>query len=96
MAVARTVAGRKFAWNFLKANFKECVERFKGGHLFGNIFANACSGFHSMEDAKEIEAFFSQNPVPSALRTATQTVEKIILNASWLGREKANLAKYFS
>ena len=46
--------------------------------------------------SKEAEAFFKENPVPSATMKLSQTLENMRTKIAWLERENAALTSYFT
>lgn len=50
--------------------------------------------FATKEKLQEIEAFFSENPIPSTERTVQQSLESIKLNYSLIDRD-SNIIKKF-
>lgn len=79
--------GRYLAWEFVKNNWELLKKRYAGGHYFTRVFLPA-GEFTKKKDAKDIENFVRNNPVPEAQRTIAQAVEQIYANAEWLSRDK--------
>ena len=51
--------------------------------------------FTTLDRADEVEAFFKNNPAPSAQRTIQQALERIRLNARWLELNREGLKEWF-
>jgi len=58
--------------------------------LMDAVIICALSRHSTLEDAKEVEEFFSVNPVPSSARKISQTVEGIRTNGAMLDRVKGS------
>ncbi|OGE42848.1 hypothetical protein A3B45_01240 [Candidatus Daviesbacteria bacterium RIFCSPLOWO2_01_FULL_39_12] len=85
--------GRYLAWDFVKKNWKLLKERYAGGHYFTRVFTPA-GEFTKLSDARDIENFVKENPVPEARRTIAQAMEQIYSNVEWLKRDKEGIKNY--
>ncbi|KAK5642103.1 hypothetical protein RI129_008270 [Pyrocoelia pectoralis] len=94
MSVAMTRPGRILAWNFLKQQWQELINRYQGGFLLTRLVKFTTENFASEEMAVEVENFFNDNKAPGAERTVQQGVETIRLNAAWLARDAESIRKY--
>ncbi|XP_014243033.1 puromycin-sensitive aminopeptidase [Cimex lectularius] len=87
ISVAMTKVGRELAWEFLKTNWVELLNRYEGGFLLPRLVKHTMEDFASEEMAKEIEDFFANKDTSAAERSIQQSVETILLNAAWLKRD---------
>jgi puromycin-sensitive aminopeptidase len=55
-----------------------------------------CSNFADAEKLADVERFFQEHPAPAAERTIRQSLERIRLNLTWLEKNRAGLAGWFS
>lgn len=94
-SVAVNYNGRDLAWQFFQDNWGKISERYSG-YLLARLVKFVTEGFASEKKAKEVEAFFEKNKAPSTERTVQQSIETILLNASWLNRDSAAIKKYLS
>ncbi|KAB0796160.1 hypothetical protein PPYR_10221 [Photinus pyralis] len=94
MSVAMTRPGRILAWDFLKKQWQELIDRYQGGFLLTRLVKFTTENFASEEMAVEVENFFNNNKAPGAERTVQQGVETIRLNAAWLARDADSIRKY--
>ena len=85
--VTGSVRGRELAWEFLKKNWAQLLERYEGGFLLSRL-VKMTETFVTEEKAKEIEQFFAEHPAPAAERTIKQSLETIGLNIEWMKRDK--------
>lgn len=85
--VIGSVRGRELAWEFLKKNWAQLLERYEGGFLLSRL-VKMTENFVTEEKAKEIEQFFAEHPAPAAERTIKQSLETIGLNIEWMKRDK--------
>ena len=51
--------------------------------------------FASEERRTQVETFFQEHSAPAAERTIRQSLERIRLNATWLERNRSELAEWF-
>ena len=52
--------------------------------------------FNSTDLATDVEAFFKENPAPSANRTIQQSLERIRLNTQWIHLNQQCLTEWFN
>lgn len=95
-SVALNSNGRDLAWQFFKNNWVKISERYSGGYLLTRLVKFLTEGFASVQMAKEVEGFFESHKAPGTERTIQQSIETILLNASWLNRDSAAIEKYLS
>jgi len=88
ISLTMTKIGRKLAWEFLKTNWSELLNRYEGAFLLSRLVKNTTDNFASEEMAKEIEDFFKDKNTSVVERSIQQSVESIRLNAAWLNRDK--------
>lgn len=84
---------RDLTWKWIQKNWKTIGKRYHKDHLLVFIFMGL-GGFATKSKAKEIATFFKKNPAPSADRAIKQAVEKILINAAWIERDKKDIAKH--
>ena len=88
--------GRDLAWSFMKENWKEIDRRYGSGGFAITRLVAVTGAFTSMERHEDVERFFKDNPTPSAARTIQQSLERIRLNAAWLKKNRAGVAKWLA
>jgi len=78
--------GREISWTFYKSNFEKLNGMIgKGSPSLMDACIVSCAGaFCSKEKADEIEAFFTENPLPKSARKISQLVESMRTNAAFL------------
>ncbi|XP_011165084.1 puromycin-sensitive aminopeptidase isoform X2 [Solenopsis invicta] len=96
MSVTLSYKGRLMAWNFFKEKWKTLLDRYEGGFLMARLVKFTTENFVTEEQAKDVENFFEEHPIPGTERTVQQCVESIRLNAAWLSREKDSIRKYLT
>ena len=94
-AVAANNRGRNLAWDFLKEQWDEFDRRYGSGGFGLMRLVAITNAFTSNEKRDDVAAFFEAHPTPAAERTIRQALERIALNAAWLERNGAELARYF-
>ena len=96
--LSSNAAARNIAWEYVKTNWKtKITPMFEGQHsLYAYCVVLPIRGFVTEEKAKEAEAFFKENPVPSATMKLSQTLENMRTKIAWLERENAALTSYFT
>ncbi|KAI1900319.1 hypothetical protein AGOR_G00048750 [Albula goreensis] len=87
-SVARNPVGHFLAWNFVKKNWNELVEKFQlGSFCIRNIIIGTTAQFSAKEELEEIKAFFdSIRDQSSQLRATQVAVENVEKNILWLER----------
>eukprot|EP01090_Pellita_catalonica_P014608 TRINITY_DN3767_c0_g1_i2.p1 TRINITY_DN3767_c0_g1~~TRINITY_DN3767_c0_g1_i2.p1 ORF type:complete len:276 (-),score=68.30 TRINITY_DN3767_c0_g1_i2:39-866(-) len=96
-STAATVKGRQITWDHVKDNFALFTERFgSGAFLLGRIISLTISKFTSEKHAADAEAFFKANPCDLGKRSIDQGLESIRSRASWLARDREDVAKFLS
>lgn len=96
MSVGMTGVGRDLAWDFLKTNWQELLDMYKGGFLLARLVKHTLENFASEEKAKEIEEFFSDKDTSAVDRSIQQAVESVRLNAAWLSRDRTLINNFFA
>jgi len=91
--VARNPKGKNLAWKFLQDKWP-AIEGRSSGILLNLIIEIVTRGFSNEERAKEVEEFFSTNPVSGAERTIKQSLERIRSNARWFERDHNNINQW--
>lgn len=86
--------GRDLAWQFIKDNWSDLYERYKGGFLLARLIKSTSENFVSDEMAKDVQVFFETHPAPAADRTIQQAVENIRLNRSQLERDSEAIKSF--
>ncbi|XP_073968531.1 puromycin-sensitive aminopeptidase [Rhodnius prolixus] len=94
ISVAMTKVGRELAWEFLKTNWVELLNRYEGGFLLARLVKHTMENFASDEMAREIEEFFANKDTSAAERSIQQSVESIRLNAAWLNRDRITIQQF--
>ncbi|KAL1129384.1 hypothetical protein AAG570_013911 [Ranatra chinensis] len=94
ISVAMTKVGRQLAWDFLKSNWDELLNRYEGGFLLARLVKHTTENFASDDMATEIEEFFSTRDTSAAERTIQQSIESIRLNAAWLRRDRDHISQF--
>lgn len=92
-SVALNSNGRDIAWQFFKDNWAKISERYSG-YLLTRLVKYLTEGFASEKMTREVEDFFEKHKAPGTERTVQQSIETILLNASWLKRDSAAIEKY--
>ena len=90
--------GRELAWDFVKSNWKQLVERYSGSSvsLLTRVIEGSAGGFVSSEALKDVTAFFKKNPVLGTERTMKQTLEVIRCNAGWAKRSRREVPEWLA
>jgi len=96
VSVGRNRFGREMAWQFYKENRDEFKKRFGSGHLLTILIKYLTEDFASEEKAKELEAYFQENPVEGADRTILQSLENIRLHSKLLARDSASVKTWLN
>ncbi len=86
--------GRDIAWKFIKANWKELLNRYgMGGHTLSRV-VKPVGFFVTEKTAKDVQAFFKKHAHPGAERAVAQALEGIRANAMWREKEKKVVKKF--
>lgn len=95
-AVWQNTSGRDLTWKFVQHNYKKLLATYgEGGHFLGRLLSPL--GTHMKEsDAKQIKEFFKKNVAPGAERTITQSIEKVLSNASWIKSDLKDIKKWLT
>ncbi len=93
-SVAYNVKGRELAWEFFKTNYPKFLKVFQGALLL-RLCKFSTENFATQEKADEVQTFFKENENVGD-RTIKQSVENIMLNANWLGRDADSMKKFFN
>ncbi len=96
MGLAANPSALRITWEFMKDNWKEFDRRYGGGGFAVMRLVSITGGFNTIEDGRDVKAFFDANPVPAATRTVEQSLERINLNAKWLDLNLPVLSDWFS
>ena len=83
------------AWDFVRENWEEFDRRYGGGGFGLMRLVGICNSFTDMDRYAEVETFFQENPTPAAERSVRQALERIRLNATWLEKNREELAGFF-
>ena len=94
-AVAANAQGRELTWQFVKDNWSEFDRRYGGGGFGLMRLVGITGNFTSEAQRDDVETFFQEHQAPAAERTIRQSLERIRLNASWLERNRSELAQWF-
>jgi len=94
--VTGSAEGRELAWNFVRANWTELHERYKGGFLLARLVKSTTENFADDLKANEVEEFFKEHEVPAAERTVKQAIENIFLNKNQLQRDQESIKKFLA
>jgi len=78
--------GREISWKYYKDNFAKISSMIgKGSSSLMDACIVSCAGaFCSFEKADEIDAFFTEHPLPRSARKIAQTTENMRTNAKFL------------
>jgi puromycin-sensitive aminopeptidase len=87
---------REKAWEFTKEHWDTILETYGDAQLLLRRFIAPAAEFHSLETARDIEAFFATHKAPSSQRTIQQVVETIISKADWLTRDKEKIVNFLA
>jgi puromycin-sensitive aminopeptidase len=87
--------GRDLAWSFVRENWEELYRRYAPSGFLIRRLVQVHEAFTSPQRAKAIEVFFRDHPAREVQRTVKQVLEKIRVNATWLARNKKDLARWF-
>ena len=96
MGLAANPSALRITWEFMKDNWKEFDRRYGGGGFAVMRLVSITGGFNTVEDERDVKAFFDANPVPAATRTVEQSLERINLNIKWLDLNAPKLSDWFS
>ena len=88
--------GKDLAWEFIKENWEELDRRYGRGGFAIMRLVGVTGSFTTPERAREVEEFFNSHPAPSAERTIQQSLERIRLNATWLERNRQDIAGWLA
>ncbi len=94
-AVSGNIRGRGPAWDFVRENWPEFDRRYGGGGFGLMRLVGICNSFAEMGRYAEVESFFQENPTPAAERSIRQALERIRLNATWVEKNREELAGFF-
>eukprot|EP00824_Muranothrix_gubernata_P001187 TRINITY_DN113_c2_g1_i1.p1 TRINITY_DN113_c2_g1~~TRINITY_DN113_c2_g1_i1.p1 ORF type:complete len:923 (-),score=205.70 TRINITY_DN113_c2_g1_i1:106-2874(-) len=86
--VAMNRKGTHLAWNWFKENFGELFRRYGQGFIIGRLVKALGGQFRTEKEAQEIEAFFTDHPVPAAQREVQLTCEAIRAAEAWLEKDR--------
>jgi puromycin-sensitive aminopeptidase len=93
--VAGNPHGRDLAWEFVQANWAEFDRRYGGGgFLMMRLIESVTSHFATLARHQEVDEFFQAHPVPAAVRTVQQCLERIRINTRWLAQNREALAAW--
>ena len=98
--IFRTVGGnpkgRRQGWQFVKDNWTFFHDRYHKGSfsMLASIISSSTTSFSSLNDAQDVEDFFSKRDQNSIDRVIRQSLERIRLQASWLERNRDPVAKW--
>ena len=95
LSALSSTCGATLTWNWFEKNFKKILERFTKGLSFviGRIASAVVSAQKTEAKAKKAEEFFKANPIPSAERAISQSLEKVRSRASKRAQLQAALRK---
>lgn len=88
--------GREISWKFYQNNFEKIKGMIGKGSpsLMDACIVNCCGAFCSKSKADEIDAFFTENPLPSSSRKITQMTENMRANGQFLEKlQESELTK---
>lgn len=94
ISVALEKEGRELVKEFLKANWKDLLNRYEGGYLLARLVKNTLENFAAYENADEMERFFEGKENMCLQRSISQAVESIRLNAAWLARDRESICQF--
>ena len=93
-SVLSNSAGRTFAWEFMKKNWKQLIAEYgEGGHLLARL-VKPLNHFVLKKDADDIKTFFAKNKAPAGERTIEQVLEHIYSNHEWLVRDQKKIEAF--
>jgi aminopeptidase N len=92
--IARTAAGRYFAWKFITSHWHALNQHFPE-HMVPRMVHGAASLITS-RDEQEFRAFFEANPMPFGTRTIAKTAESIAINAQFRDRSGSDLSSWLA
>jgi aminopeptidase 2 len=77
--------GKDLVWPWIKSNWNELRERYKGGSLqLLTRFIESLAGLSDLEREKEIKKFFKKKSKEGIRMSLNQTLENIRINAKFL------------
>ncbi|XP_017485790.1 PREDICTED: puromycin-sensitive aminopeptidase-like protein [Rhagoletis zephyria] len=96
-SLAANSAAREEVWKFLTANKSKFIEMQKqSGILFSRAVKAMLHNFSCHQRANEVDSFFRSNPFDgSEVRSVSQAVETIHINADVLARDLKSLTDFF-
>ena len=87
---------RRPTWQFVKTNWARIYEKFAGGSisLLSSIVSASTGSLTTLKDAEDIEDFFKDKETASFSRVIAQSIEKVIMAARWLERDRQPIADW--
>lgn len=91
-----TVKGGRACWDFFEAEIDNIYSKFGAGPMWGAIVGLTCRGLTTLEEAEEIENFFTNpaHPPGSAKRRLTQALEAVRTRATRLERDRTAVSEF--
>ncbi|XP_065178411.1 glutamyl aminopeptidase-like [Sycon ciliatum] len=95
--VASNSAGQLMAWDFVRANWNDLLERYGEGSFSFSRLILSTTAFSTPFYLQEVKKFFAENPnAESGQRATQQTLEKIQANINWLARNEDQLSSWLT
>jgi puromycin-sensitive aminopeptidase len=91
-----TKMSSKLAWEFIQENWASIYSRYSSGFILTRLVKSSVEVFSSMDQAKEVEKFFNDHPVPAAQRSLQQGLESIRIRAAWLDRDQESVKGFLT
>jgi len=94
---ARSRAGRRVVWDWVRDNWPAVEVKFGGGGVSSGltrVVGASCAGLCTEEDADAIEAFYLPKKIEGAERTVSQAAEAVRARAARLRRDAAPVAAW--
>lgn len=89
-------AGRNLAWQFVKTNWEQLHDLYKGSFLIARLVKITTENFTTEDQAKDVKTFFDAHPPAAAERTVRQSLDSIQKYAEWWARDGDVISQWFA
>ena len=96
-ATGSNPVGRRLTWEFVKKHWNFFYSRYGLGggiSLLGRVVSTGCQEFTEDRDAEEVQSFFTDKDTSTFDRTLQQSLERIRMNAQWLGANRQAVSQW--
>jgi len=91
-----TDAGGRAAWSYFCENYSDLHARLGSGPVWSACVALSCRGLTTLEEADQVDEFFSSRDPGSATRRLSQALEVVRTKAIRRERDQVAMAEYFA